>query len=167
MRNSKYQIVRHGKIEWRLNEVRAKARGLALKEIAEIRRIQNKKLKVFNKMRKLNSKINRPFLIALDRQLELYDFELQRLWREPQDASRHRYWERPHCTCAKSLNQKYRVGCPLHSVKINFFQKDEPDLSKRELPTDSYFNWLFCLQLLFILVGLISGALGIILYNIG
>ena len=53
--------------------------------------------------------------------IELCEFELQRLWGFTEDAKFHRFWETPKCTCPKMDNRDgyphilyVNLECPLH-----------------------------------------------------
>ena len=77
---------------------------------------------LINHMSKLNPIKNKKELIDLYNKWTNYQFTLQDLWKFPRDATFHRDYELPHCTCPKIDNYErlgtiYRVrteGCIYH-----------------------------------------------------
>ncbi len=52
------------------------------------------------------------------------EYYMQELWGFPKDIKMHRFWELPHCNCAKIDNEErygtgiyiYSKNCPIHSI---------------------------------------------------
>ena len=70
-------------------------------------------------------------IIALDRYANDLEFRLQTAWGFEKTATKHRFWNRPHCTCPKTDNEdawgtEFCVidgECPLHGTKARTDKK--------------------------------------------
>jgi len=63
---------------------------------------------IFEMSRNSKSKIEQKFLANM---FEALEYEQQLLWKFPLDASFHRFFDFPGCTCPKMDNEE-RSGCP-------------------------------------------------------
>ena len=91
----------------------------ALANLEDIKTVHQTKLDIYDAIRyESDPRILRSF--AND--LTLCEFELQKLWKFPEDARFHRFWETPRCECPKMDNEErygtsysaISLGCKLH-----------------------------------------------------
>jgi len=101
-----------------LNEKLAKKQK-CIHNLNKIKNIHIVKLELFDAINEETDKVQLKEYAYLLRQCE---FELQKLWKFPEDLRFHRFWLTPKCICAKIDNEDdYGTGyfsftstCPLH-----------------------------------------------------
>lgn len=110
----------HGKYRFKIN-MRLLAEQQAVENIEEIIKKHKERIDLFSFM---EVEDNLTLLRKYDDLCTFLEYELQRLWKFPEDARYHRFWERPKCTCPKMDNMDsypymfYINGnCPLHGRK--------------------------------------------------
>lgn len=87
--------------------------------LEKIKECHVRKLQIYDDINETDDPV---ILKGLSSCLTLLEFELQRLWRFPEDARWHRFWDIPKCLCPKLdcsdnwPHGPYYVyqGCPLH-----------------------------------------------------
>jgi len=105
------------------NSFLVKKQGLSEEEVKLIVLKHEEREKVFEQMERIEDP---RMLHSFASLVELIEFELQKLWKFPQDAQQHCWWFRvPHCRCPK-LDNAERVGtgqrvingdCPVHGFE--------------------------------------------------
>ena len=101
--------------------------GFGEKRVAKIVLTQALAEACIDEMRRLSPTIeSRSTFLALAKSWTSTQFILQALWKFPEDARFHRFWELPHCACPKVDNEE-RWGtdwtirasqCPLHGEEM-------------------------------------------------
>ena len=66
-----------------------------------IKDLHRERLELFDEMQ---TETDSGLLLMYNALCDVIEFELQELWKFPQDANYHRFWERPKCTCPKFDN---------------------------------------------------------------
>ena len=109
----------NGKIAYYLNEGLAERQGVTDQEMINLIELHQQKLTIFEQMWATTDYTELRNLAEL---VEGIEFEMQKNWHFPQDATFHEWYNVPNCTCPKMDNEdrrgtSYRVvdaKCPIH-----------------------------------------------------
>lgn len=103
----------------------AESRGLNEREIRDIRIKQELRKLILKKLEELDPKTQKCELKVLVKLWTQNEFDLQKLWKLPQDKNFHRSFDLPHCTCPKTDNKENlgadlfikSADCPIHNME--------------------------------------------------
>lgn len=121
-------VIRHpktGKPTYRLNESLAKQQKVTSEQLANLVRLHERKLMLFDQMQELDPHTQQAKLKALAAVFEQIEYQLQENWNFTQDRNFHEWYLVPHCSCPQLDNQDrkgtpYRVitqTCPIHGKR--------------------------------------------------
>lgn len=93
--------------------------------IYKINEIQQARSNIHEAMQKMGNAANKHLLREIGKFLPEIELELQKLWGFEQNLNYYRFWNVPHCSCAKMDNDdsypsgRYYVNleCPVHGEK--------------------------------------------------
>jgi hypothetical protein len=114
-------VIHNGARAYTLNEALAGQQGVTPAECATLGRLHQDKLALYDAMALTADPLELRRLAGLVTQTE---FEMQKNWHFPLDASRHEWYAVPKCTCPTPLNtteatrgyREHAMDCPVHGA---------------------------------------------------
>jgi len=108
-----------------LNPHLVEKQGLTEDDVAELEHLHTVREKLFAAVEQLDPGFQNDSIQLYAALLESLEFDMQRVWKFPQDRSFHSWWYRmPHCQCPQMDNADpiyaHRIisgNCPVHSGK--------------------------------------------------
>ena len=118
MRIKEYSVYYDGKLQYNLNKKWLDKQD-CWDNLEDIKDCHYLKLVIFSLIEETD---DRELLKSLGQDLELIEFQLQKLWGFPLDKDYHMFWKYPKCRCPyldnydRYPNDYYIIGldCPLH-----------------------------------------------------
>lgn len=119
MEKRRSSVYHNGKFVYSLNEKLAERQGVTDQEMINLVDLHQEKLSIFSQMEAISDRAELRRMAGL---VEGIEFEMQKNWHFPQDATFHEWYNVPNCTCPKMDNEdrrgtSYRVvdaKCPIH-----------------------------------------------------
>lgn len=107
-----------------INEKLVKIQGVDEKDVVLIKSRHELREQIEKDMESLILPQDESKLQELYTEWTTNEFELQKLWKFPQNKNFHRSWYLPHCSCPKIDNEErlgygmiITSGCPIHNKK--------------------------------------------------
>lgn len=118
-------VVFNGKPMYNLNASLVLRQGLDVSELRALKSLHAEKLKYFKLMEETDDTTK---LRECAKEVEYIEFEMQKNWHFPLDASYHEWYRVPKCTCPKMDNADRRgtayksidPQCPIHGDGLAF-----------------------------------------------
>ena len=126
-----------------LNKRLIDEQGLSDGDVEELERLHEHRARMFDKMADLDptNAEDKDTLILYSHLLESLEYNMQRVWKFPQDQDYHSWWYQvPHCKCPNMDNSDvmyrglniYAGDCPIHGHHVEVHVEDQTEPVKEE-----------------------------------